>query len=218
MFLFHCVFCVSCERFTVSGLSLYVNYQQVLIARGVSQTFPSRIRVTLISLLAWRYQWIIREISSTEVFMMQTLLRNTVKQKYKYKVTNYMWNYVWNGLYVVAVDWWLGFKSKSCYCLTSSCRCLALCLRAVDSSSTMTGSDSPQMPGSLWSCPRGTLRWMGRCRRASFVWQGRHLPHQYLCCPINGEGEIWFRTLCMHPLSSALGSVFEPWLQAVPSC
>lgn len=106
-------------------------------------------------------------------------------------------------LHVVAEDQWLCIKNRSCLNVLTGgcCCCLALCLRAVDSSSTMTGSDSPWEPGSLWSCPCGAPHRTGRRRRASFVWWGRHLPHQYLCCPTNVEREEWLRTLCMHLLS-----------------
>lgn len=69
------------------------------------------------------------------------------------------------------------------FCLTSSSFSLALCLRTVISRSTVTDSDSPWESGSLWSYPSGALQRTGWCHTALFVWQGRHLPLQYLYLP-----------------------------------
>ena len=89
---------------------------------------------------------------------------------------------------------WLGlrvgpaFKNMVLSVLTRNCQRLALSLRAMESSSTMPGSDSPPKPGPLWSCPHGVPRRRGGRRTASSDGPGRYLPHQYLCCPIKSEG------------------------------
>lgn len=78
--------------------------------------------------------------------------------------------------------------------------------------SSSTESVSPVMARSQRSCPHGAPHRGGPCRRPSFVWWGRYLPHQYWCCPMNGgRGTKWFRfRIQIHRVCTLAAAGFFP--------